>query len=47
LEGHGMGYMHGLKMLFIKLDFEKVDDDIEWPFILAMLWALGFAKFFV
>lgn len=46
LGGHGMGYIpKRLKAIFIKLDFDKVYDYIELPFILAMLQALGFDQF--
>lgn len=34
------------KPLFLKIDFEKSYDRIEWPFILDMLEALGFGAFF-
>lgn len=30
------------KAMFSKIDFTKANDCIEWPFILAMLFALGF-----
>lgn len=33
--------------MFIKIDFEKAYDQIEWPSILAMLQALGFRPFFI
>jgi len=32
----------GLTSLFIKIDFEKAYYQVEWPFILAVLKALGF-----
>lgn len=34
-------------MLFFKTDFEKAYDKVEWPFILAMLKALGFRSLFL
>lgn len=33
--------------MFLKIDFTKSYDQIEWPFILAMLQALGFASNFL
>lgn len=33
--------------LFLKIDFAKAYDHIEWPFILTMLQALGFGPFFL
>ena len=33
--------------LFLKIDFAKAYDWIEWPFILAMLQALGFGLVFL
>lgn len=33
--------------LFIKIDFEKACDRIEWYFITSMLQALGFGFYFV
>lgn len=35
------------KVVFIKIDFAKAYDRIEWPFILAMLQALGFGLNFI
>jgi hypothetical protein len=37
----------GLKGLFIKLDFRKAYDWVEWSFILAKFQALGFGQFFI
>ena len=37
----------GQDALFIKIDFEKAYDHIEWRFILAMLQALGFGPYFL
>ena len=34
-------------ILFIKIDFEKSYDRVEWNFILRMLWALGFGPQFI
>jgi hypothetical protein len=36
-----------LEAMFIKIDFEKVYDRVEWPFILTMLKALGFGPYFI
>lgn len=33
--------------MFIKIDFEKAYDRIEWQFILSMLKALGFGLVFI
>lgn len=33
--------------MFLKIDFAKAYDCIEWPFILAMLQALGFSPIFL
>ena len=33
--------------IFLKIDFAKAYDHIEWPFILAMLRALGFGPNFL
>ena len=33
--------------MFLKFDFAKAYDPIEWPFILAMLQALGFGPNFL
>ena len=33
--------------MFIKIDFEKAYDRIEWNFILSMLQALGFFHVFI
>jgi len=35
------------KALFLKIDFAKPYDHIEWPFILDMLSALGFGLNFI
>ena len=35
------------KAIFLKIDFSKAYDRIEWPFILAMLQALGFGPNFI
>ena len=35
------------KAIFLKIDFSKAYDHIEWPFILAMLQALGFGPNFL
>ena len=35
------------KVIFLKIDFVKAYDDIEWPFFLAMLQALGFGPNFL
>jgi hypothetical protein len=32
----------GLKALFIKINFQKYYEGVEWPFILDRLQALGF-----
>ena len=37
----------GLKSLFIKLEFEKTYDNIEWSLILALLQVLCFGNFFI
>jgi len=37
----------GLVDLFVKIDFEKVYERVEWPSILAMLKVLGSLPFFV
>jgi hypothetical protein len=37
----------GLKAFFIKLDFANSYEHVEWPFIVAMLHALGFGHLFV
>ena len=34
-------------LVFLKIDFAKAYDPIEWPFILAMLLALGFGPNFL
>ena len=34
-------------MLFLKIDFEKAYDKIEWSFILVMLSMLGFDPHFL
>ncbi|KAH9288546.1 hypothetical protein KI387_032663, partial [Taxus chinensis] len=33
--------------MFIKIDFEKAYDRIEWPFVLTMLQVLGFGPIFI
>ena len=45
----GMEWAHKSKQkaIFLKIDFSKAYDRIEWPFILAMLQALGFGPNFL
>ena len=45
----GMEWAHNSKQptIFLKIDFSKAYDCIEWPFILVMLQALGFGPNFL
>ena len=45
----GMGWAHKSKQpaIFLKIDFAKAYDHIEWPFILAILQPLGFGLNFL
>jgi hypothetical protein len=46
-EGMEWARAFGLDALFIKIDFEKEYDLVEWSFILAMLKALSFGPSFL
>lgn len=46
-EGMKWARISGQDVLFIKIDFEKAYDRIEWRYILSMLKALGFGPVFI
>jgi len=46
-EGMQWAQSLGQDALFIKIDFEKAYDRIEWRFILAMLQVIGFGPYFL
>jgi hypothetical protein len=46
-EGMEWASASGLDAFFIKIDFEKAYDRVEWSFILATMKALVFGHFFI
>jgi len=46
-EGMEWARVSDQEALFIKIDFEKTYDKIEWQFILSMLQELGFGPVFL
>lgn len=46
-EGIELAHKSNQSSNFLKIDFAKAYDRIEWPFILAMLQALGFGPKFL